>query len=88
MTDKILKFSASWCGPCKALGTTLLNEDIGAPVESVDIDENSALAAQFGIRTVPTMIYTRDGAEIARLVGNHPLGKIVQWVNESRDGGR
>lgn len=84
MTDKILKMSASWCQPCKALTMTLLNEDIGAPVESVDIDENPTLAAQYGIRTVPTMIYTRDGVEVARLTGNQPLGKIVQWVADQK----
>lgn len=63
---------------------TLLNEDVGAPIESVDIDENPTLATQYGIRTVPTMVYTRDGAEIARLTGNHPLGKIVSWVEDRK----
>ena len=48
MTDKILKFSATWCGPCKQLSMVLKGEDLGVPVEEVDIEANSNLAQQYG----------------------------------------
>jgi thioredoxin 1 len=80
MSDKILKFSASWCGPCKALSKTLHDQDLGVPVEEVDIDEKSELAVQYGIRSVPTLVYVRGGTEAARLGGAQTLAKVKEWV--------
>lgn len=80
MSDKILKFSASWCGPCKSLTMTLKGEDLGVPVEEVDIDENSDLAVQYGIRSVPTLVYVRGGTEASRLGGAQTLAKVKEWV--------
>ena len=80
MSDKILKFSASWCGPCKALAMTLKDEDLGVPVEEVDIDAQSDLAVQYGIRSVPTLVYVRGGTEASRLGGAQTLTKVKEWV--------
>lgn len=80
MTDKILKFSATWCGPCKQLSMVLKGEDLGVPVEEVDIEANSSLAQQYGIRSVPTMVYVRDGEEVSRITGAQSLDKIRDWV--------
>jgi thioredoxin 1 len=80
MTDKILKFSASWCGPCKMLSKTLHDQDLGVPVEEVDIDEKSDLAVQYGIRSVPTLVYVRGGTEASRLGGAQTLAKVKEWV--------
>lgn len=79
--DKVLKFQASWCGPCKALSMTLLNEDIGVPVEEVDVDSNREMAIQYGVRGVPTMVYVRDDQEVARFTGVKPLDEIRKWVD-------
>ena len=66
---KILKFSASWCGPCKALAMTLEGLDLGVEVEDVDIEENSELAAKFQVRGVPTLVLLEDGEEVKRQTG-------------------
>ena len=67
---KIIKFAASWCQPCKMLSKMIEGEDLGAPVEEVDIDENVDLAKQYNIRGVPTMVLVDDeGKEVKRISG-------------------
>jgi thioredoxin 1 len=83
MTDKILKFSASWCGPCKSLAMTLKGEDLGVPVEDVDIDDSSYLAAQYAIRSVPTLVLIKDGKEVSRITGSQTLDAVRKWVSQA-----
>lgn len=68
---KILKFSASWCGPCKMLSMTLagIKDEIPYPIEEIDIDANQELAQKFGIRGVPTLILVDGVTEIKRKSG-------------------
>lgn len=80
MTDKILKFSSQTCGPCKQLAMTLKDENLGVPVEEVDVNADPELAQKFGIRSVPALVYTRNDQEISRLIGAQPLEKIRDWV--------
>ena len=67
---KLLKFEASWCGPCKALTKLMESAQLPVPIEVIDVDESAAVAAQYGIRSVPTLILVDDaGAEVKRKVG-------------------
>jgi len=79
--DKILKFSASWCGPCKSLSMILENAELKVDVESVDIDEDTVLSSKYGIRSVPTMIYVRDDVEIGRITGAQTIEYINNWID-------
>lgn len=68
---KVLKFHATWCGPCKAMGMILNSMDNLPQIEEVDIDERSSEAAAFGIRSVPTLVkLDDDGKEIGRYAGS------------------
>jgi len=80
MTDKILKFSSTTCGPCKQLSMILKDEDLGVPVEEVDVVQQQHLAAKYGVRAVPTMVYVRDDAEVSRFTGVMPIDKIRDWI--------
>ena len=80
MSDKILKFSATWCGPCKSLSMTLHGEDLGVPLEEVDIDQSADLSAKYGIRSVPTLVYVRGETEVSRLGGAQTLAKVKDWI--------
>lgn len=68
---KILKFSASWCAPCKSLSMTLSNMDNLPAYQEIDIDEDNGLVAQYAIRSVPTLVKVDDtGKEIDRYNGD------------------
>lgn len=80
---KLLKFQAAWCGPCKALSMTL--KDVEHPLveqmEEVDVDKNTQLAQQYGIRSVPTMIIVNEeGLELRRSNGAVSKDKIVEFL--------
>lgn len=69
----LVKFSATWCGPCKILASTLKKvqpEFSMVNFLDVDVDDNPELAKDYKIRSVPTVIITRDGEEITRLMGS------------------
>lgn len=68
---KILKFSASWCGPCKMLSMTIagIKDEIPYPVEEIDIDTDTEMAQKYSIRGVPTMVLVDGDKEIKRKVG-------------------
>lgn len=79
---KVLKFSASWCGPCKSLEQTLEKTDLGLPVESYDIDEQAELVQKYRVRTVPTLVLVdEDGKALKVLTGAHSPAVLQDWVN-------
>ena len=80
MSDKILKFSAEWCQPCKTLAKTMASLDLGVPVEEIDIDQNDQLTAEYKIRGVPTLILIRDGKEVARTSGTKTADQLKQFA--------
>lgn len=66
----VVKFSAPWCGPCKALAGNLKYVNWGdVKLVEVDIDEDMETAKQFHVRGVPTMVLLNDGVEIDRKSG-------------------
>ena len=77
---KILRFTASWCQPCKAMAKNLEVANLDIPIEVIDIDVHDDVAIDHGIRSVPTLIL-KDSSTEKRLVGLHSVDKIKEWVN-------
>ena len=69
----LIDFYADWCGPCQKLLPTvhkLADEFEGeVTIKKVNVDQNSELAAQFGVRSIPTIVYLSEGKEINRQSG-------------------
>ena len=80
MSKKILRFTASWCQPCKALAKNLEIAEIGLPIEVVDIDIQDALAVEYGIRGVPTLVMLDENIEVKRLVGSKTVNELQEWA--------
>lgn len=79
---KIVRFTASWCGPCKMLAKTLEQVQTDVPIEVIDIEEQHDIAAMFGIRNVPTMVMMEDNVATKRLVGNKTIQEIEAFIND------
>ena len=78
---KILRFTASWCGPCKGLAMNLEEANLSIPIEVIDVDAHSELAVEYGIRGVPTLILTDGAIEIKRLVGSKTVAELKEWAS-------
>ncbi len=64
-----LYFSAPWCGPCRMLGPIMSEVSNTIPVQKVNIDEDSATAQQYNVRSIPTVVLLENGQEVKRMIG-------------------
>lgn len=80
-TEAVIQFSATWCGPCKALTQAIESneESFETKIYKVDIDELSDLAQVLRIRSVPTLIRFFEGEEIARTTGLQSLDSLIEF---------
>ena len=79
---KVVRFTASLCGPCKMLAKTLEEVDSKLPIEVVDIDVHPEIAAEFGIRSVPTLVIVEDNIPSKRIVGNKTKQELEAFIND------
>ena len=81
----VVDFWADWCGPCKMIGPSLeeISNELGGKVKiaKLNIDENPELAAQFGVRSIPTLMIFKDGQVADTKVGAAPKTALSQWIN-------
>ena len=89
-TDKlvVIDFWAEWCGPCKMISPIIdeIAEEYKekAVVGKVNIDDNDECTSKFGIRTIPTVIFIKNGEVVDKTVGAGTkamfVGKIEEWA--------
>ena len=82
----LLYFSASWCGPCKSMSpivegvSSMMNGRFNAI--KIDIDSAATVAADYGIRSVPTMMLVKNTEIIDQRVGGLPPSQLMQWLEQ------
>jgi thiol-disulfide isomerase/thioredoxin len=78
---ELIDFSAQWCGPCRQMQPIVdALAAQGQPVRNVDIDQDRALAARYGVTAVPCFVMVVDGQEVDRVVGGTTRARLEQML--------
>lgn len=81
----VVDFWATWCGPCRMLAPII--EELSKEYEGritvgkCDVEENEDLAAEFGIRNIPTILFFKNGEVVDKVVGAVAKAKIEEKMN-------
>lgn len=81
----LVDFWATWCGPCRALGPILdeVSEEVSSvKIVKVNVDEESDLAGDFRIMSIPTMILFKDGKSVEKSVGLLQKSEVLDLIKK------
>jgi thioredoxin 1 len=83
----LVDFWAEWCGPCKRIAPALeeLSDELSETltIAKINIEESMNIPAQFGIRSIPTLILFKDGKPFALKNGALPKAELKNWIETS-----
>ena len=82
----VVDFWAVWCGPCKVIAPYM--EEFASEYEGrvkvakVNVDDSPNIAVKYGIRSIPTVIFFKDGRMVDQVIGNSPKSKFQERIDK------
>ncbi len=80
----LIDFYADWCGPCKMIAPVLERIQDQVQIIKINIDNHESLASKYGVMSIPTLIFTKDGKEVRRLIGYTDEDELKTVIDELR----
>lgn len=74
----IVDFYADWCGPCRMLAPVL--EELKENVLKINVDEHEDLAQEFGVMSIPTLVFFKDGEEKQKIIGFRTADDLKELI--------
>jgi thioredoxin 1 len=75
---QVIYFGAEWCGPCKAIKPRL--QEANLPIRYVDVDQSPQMAADYLVKTIPTVVLVLNGEVAKRIIGESITPNVVKQL--------